>query len=468
MRNYPLQNSRVLRRSMLGGLAAGFAALAGARPGIGQSLASAREAALSRSNAFDTAIAYVEEFYPLWFTYYQSQYATINRLAGPNRVSPLYHIVVAINVDTLYASSFIDLSSQPVVLTIPKTEVTYSLLTLDPYGDIFESGIGAQTPGTYALTGSRFGGALPAGVTRIAMPLDFSTLIFRADKYSAAGEDQIDQAQLFRKSLKLQTLADYRVDPAGGATLIVPEILTAVPFKTTADNLIARAPLTFLKQLQTAVASSNTPPLSPYEQVLADRFDALFRDAETNAFDFSAGAQTAHDLIVDRYLTHTGPTNWIHFTNIGNWGKNVIERSSITEFIQYGNSISTAAYYHTFSDGAGRPLNGRNPLGYVMTFAKNELPEAERFWSLTAYTPDAIELVANPVNKYAVASYTPELRYWSDGSLSVYLAQQLPPDVPLANWLPVPPGAFDIMLRVYGPKGSVANNKYVPPAIRKL
>ena len=35
----------------------------------------------------------------------------------------------------------------------------------------------------------------------------------------------------------------------------------------------------------------------------------------------------------------------------------------------------------------------------------------------------------------------------------------------MANRLPIPAGAFNIMLRVYGPKGSVADNTYVPPGI---
>jgi len=41
--------------------------------------------------------------------------------------------------------------------------------------------------------------------------------------------------------------------------------------------------------------------------------------------------------------------------------------------------------------------------------------------------------------------------------------------VPMANWLPIPPGAFNIMLRVYGPTpgGTVADNTYVPPGIQK-
>ena len=37
----------------------------------------------------------------------------------------------------------------------------------------------------------------------------------------------------------------------------------------------------------------------------------------------------------------------------------------------------------------------------------------------------------------------------------------------IANWLPIPPGAFNIMLRVYGPEGTVKDNTYVPPGIRK-
>jgi hypothetical protein len=463
----------VQRRGLLRGLAAAIAIVAGVAQGSGQPAWSsedtlASEAAGLPSGAFGTTVAYVVQFYPLWFTYHQSRLGgNFNHLVGPVRVSPLYHVVVAINVDTIYASSYLDLSTQPVVLTIPRTNVVYSLLTLDPYGNVFDSGILPQTQGTYVLTGPGFSGTLPAGLTRIKMPLDYSTLIFRADKYTKSGENQIKEALLFRASLKLQTLADYRVDPAGGGTAVLPQIVFAVPFKTTADTLVARAPITFLKQLQTAVEAANTPPLSPYEQALSRRFNKLFGSGDTKQFEFSAGAQAAHDLIINRYLSNTGPTNWIHFRNIGEWGRHVIDRAGITEFIQYANNISAAAYYHAFKDGAGRPLDGTDPLGYALTFRKDQIPMAKRFWSITAYTPQAIELVANPANKYAVASYTPRLMYNTDGSLTVYLAQQLPAGVPYANWLPIPKGAFNIMLRVYGPQGKVEHNAYLPPAIRR-
>jgi len=201
---------------------------------------------------------------------------------------------------------------------------------------------------------------------------------------------------------------------------------------------------------------------------------ALQQDALRTALRAYDGAQAAHELILDRYLTHTDwtstPTNWIHFVNIGDWGPQVVERSSITEFLQYANGINSAAYYHVFKDANGKPLDGSNPRGYVLTFPKGQLPEAMRFWSVTAYTPEAIELVDNPADKYAVASYTPGLQpnpNTEDGPLSIYMARQLPAGVPIANWLPIPPGAFNIMLRVYGPEGSVADNTYVPPGIQK-
>jgi hypothetical protein len=77
-------------------------------------------------------------------------------------------------------------------------------------------------------------------------------------------------------------------------------------------------------------------------------------------------------------------------------------------------------------------------------------------------------LVPNSAHKYAVASYTPNLQPNDDDhSLSVYMAQQLPAGVPMANWLPIPAGAFNIMLRVYGPEGTVEDNTYVPPPIEK-
>ena len=137
------------------------------------------------SEEFLTTVAYVEQFYPLWFTYNQALLAASiappNRLVGPERISPLYQTVVAINNDTLYASSFLDLSNEPAILTIPPTTATYSILNLDPYGDISDTHLVAGAPGTYALIGPDWNWSepLPPGATPVMMPLNASILIFR-------------------------------------------------------------------------------------------------------------------------------------------------------------------------------------------------------------------------------------------------------------------------------------------------
>ena len=101
-----------------------------------------------------------------------------------------------------------------------------------------------------------------------------------------------------------------------------------------------------------------------------------------------------------------------------------------------------------------------------MTFAGDTMPDYSRFFSVTAYTPDDIELVENSYNKYLVASYTPGLVVSADGSITIYVQSKPPTAAPIANWLPVPVGPFNLMLRIYGPNGSAKDGSYIPPGIK--
>ena len=426
---------------------------------------------LTHTAAYKTTVRYVAQFYPLVFTYEQAK--SFNRFIGPEKVTPLYHAVVAINVDTLYASTALNLTDQPVILKVPATTATYSILQLDPYGNVFETALAPTTSGaTYALYGPGFSGTLPAGVIPVAEPYNYSNLLVRADKASSTGQDTTSEAEQFREGLFTQPLCAYLNQscpsgiPAGGFAQILPERHFAAPVKSILDALAETHQLIFLKMLQTAVHAPNTPPMSQAQQALSNRFDRLFRHLGANASSLRAGVRAAHALIIRSYLTHTGPTNWVHFNNIGNWGKQVVQRSAITEFCQYCNSITTAGYWHAFKDGQGKSLKGSNPRGYVLTFRKGQLPTATRFWSVTAYTPQAIELIPTRAQKYEVASYTPGLHYNRDGSLRIYISRTRPQGVPMANWLPVWRFKFNLMLRIYGTTDSAKT--YVPPAISEV
>ncbi|MDY6810638.1 MAG: DUF1214 domain-containing protein [Actinomycetota bacterium] len=418
---------------------------------------------------------YVETFYPLWLTQLQFDVAPHNRLIGPDIVNPLYQGVVAINNDTLYASSPVDTSGGPVMVTVPRTPASYSVLLLDAFGNTYPVDIpskqaGVNTPTkVYGLVAPGYRGGLPAGVTRVRLPHPFMILIFRADRFSD-NRDLTAQAGRFRAALRMQTLSAWRANPQGGATAVRSVAEFALPVKTMADTLINTAPVEFLRQTQRAVGDGlRVPPLAPRHRALADAFNRAFAGGADPAVwpAVSSGARAAHAAIIGNYLSNRDRNNWIHFTNIGKWGNNVLDRASLNEFIQFGNGISTAAYYHAFRDGNGAPLDGNRPGGYTLTFPANAIPDASRFWSLTAYTPNSIELIPNAADKYLVAGYTPGLVRNRDGSITIHIARVKPAGVPEANWLPVGFRPFNVMLRLYGviPGSGPANNTYVPPPV---
>ena len=167
-------------------------------------------------------------------------------------------------------------------------------------------------------------------------------------------------------------------------------------------------------------------------------------------------------MIVDNWVSHVGKTHWVYFGNVGEWGTQYLDRASLTEYIQYGNNASAAKYWDAFTDAGGVPLDGSVIKTYRITFTKSEIPQAKRFWSVTAYIPPGVTPFPNHGNKWVVGSYTPGLRKNKNGSITVY-TQTSPPPKPLrANWLPIPRGSFSLLLRVYGPTGNTATGHYTP------
>ena len=257
-----------------------------------------------------------------------------------------------------------------------------------------------------------------------------------------------------------------------GAARIAPISYFSESAKVRADQAIQQTPTAFLRTLQSAVHNPSTTPLSTSDLRLSQAFGGAFHTAQQAAqhgnpgplASIDAAARSAHASIVADWHTHVGATNWVHFSNIGNWGTAYLDRAAANEFIQYGNTESTAGYWQAFQDAAGHPLNGAEH-DYRLTFAPSQIPQAERFWSLTAYLPSTIELVPNPADKYLVASYTPGLQKNPDGSITIYMQPAPPANAPTANWLPVPRGPFSVILRAYGPTGNTASPTYRPPSI---
>ena len=84
------------------------------------------------------------------------------------------HSVTAPNADTLYTLTWLDVSKEPWILSIPDMKDRYFLFPmLDMWTTVFEVP-GKRTTGTkaqkYAITGPGWTGSLPAGVTEYKSP----------------------------------------------------------------------------------------------------------------------------------------------------------------------------------------------------------------------------------------------------------------------------------------------------------
>lgn len=89
------------------------------------------------------------------------------------------------------------------------------------------------------------------------------------------------------------------------------------------------------------------------------------------------------------------------------------------------------------------------------------------FWSLSIYNEHHF-FVANAVNRFSVGTKNRDLKRATDGSLTIYVQADAPPDpAQRANWLPAPSGDFSLYIRAYWPEPKVTDGTWTPPPVIK-
>src|SRR5689334_10729950 len=117
------------------------------------------------------------------------------------------------NADVLYSQAWLDLSKEPVILSVPDSKGRYWLIAMrDGWSNVAAS-LGKRTAGSekqeFAIVGPRWKGSLPAGVSEVKSPTEMAWLFGRiqADKKSeqaavAKLQDQIKLAPLSKSGAR--------------------------------------------------------------------------------------------------------------------------------------------------------------------------------------------------------------------------------------------------------------------------
>ncbi|GLC93787.1 hypothetical protein Tamer19_31950 [Cupriavidus sp. TA19] len=381
--------------------------------------------------------------------------------------------VVSPNADTLSSSAWLDLSREPVILSVPDTQGRFYLMPLmDAWTNVFASP-GKRTTGTrrgiFAITGPDWRGTLPKGVQEIRSPTSMVWLI---------GRTQANGKQDYPAVHRLQD--QYRLTPlsAWGGGRRVPERpaprAAAVDTQSSPVEQVAAMDAQAFFTRFAALLPANPP--APGDSAMVEKLRRMgihpgvpFKTTvlePTTARAVQEGATAALAAIVQgaRKGNADAGNGWVMHRDLGNYGTNYARRA-VTAWVGLGANLPEDAIYASArTDANGTPLQGG--ARYVLHFDKGQLPPARAFWSLTLYN-DRQAFIPNPMQRYALSSRD-RLRYNRDGSLDIYIQHERPAGARAANWLPAPPDGLNMMLRAYWPEQALLDGSWMPPAVMRV
>jgi hypothetical protein len=165
--------------------------------------------------------------------------------------------VVRFNVDTLYSFAWLDLSKEPMVLSVPDTDGRYYLMPmLDAWTNVFVSP-GKRTTGTkagtFAIVGPGWKGTLPGGVHEVKSP---TNTVIIAGRTQANGPADYDAVHAIQKRYTLVPLSSLGTSYAAPGGTVDPNIDMKTPPVDQVSRMDAQ---TFFKTLATLMKSDPPP-----------------------------------------------------------------------------------------------------------------------------------------------------------------------------------------------------------------
>jgi hypothetical protein len=388
--------------------------------------------------------------------------------------------VVRSNFDTLYSAAWLDMTREPVVVTVPDTNGRYYLLPmLDMWSDVFASP-GWRTTGTKAGTflitpagwrpdlRDRFAEEfkLPKDTQRIEAPTPYVWIIGRTKTDGPADYDAVHKIQA---GYKIALLSDFGKSPRPVEVRIDPSVDMKTPPKVQVDSMTAGVYFANAAELlklhpphitdEPIIARMRRIGIEPGKSFDIGKLDPVVQRALETA------PQDGQRLMTWKVPSLARVANgWSMNTDtMGVYGNYYLKRAIVAQLGLGANLPEDAIYPLNLGDESGKPLDGANK--YTITFANGAAPPVNAFWSITLYDPEGFQ-VGNVLNRFAVSSWMP-FKPNADGSLDLYIQNESPGKDMEANWLPAPKGAFNLTMRLYSPKSEALTGKWNPPPVMK-
>jgi hypothetical protein len=322
--------------------------------------------------------------------------------------------VVRPNFDTLYSSGWLDLTHEPVVVSVPDTGGRYYLLPmLDMWTDVFASP-GWRTTGTQAghFLVAQEGWRpdlrdrfieefkLPKDTQRITAPTPYVWIIGRT---KTDGPPDYDAVHKIQAGYKITPLSNWGKPENPAAAKVAPSIDMKTPPKIQVDTMPAGKYFAFAAELlkvhpphatdQPIIARMKRIGLEPGKSFDITKLDP----AVVKALEGVPAA--AQQLMAWKVQTLARVANgWSMNTDtMGVYGNYYLKRAIVTQLGLGANLPEDAIYPLNLGDDTGKALEGSNK--YTITFDKGAAPPADAFWSITLYDPDGFQ-VANPLNRF--------------------------------------------------------------------
>jgi hypothetical protein len=379
--------------------------------------------------------------------------------------------VVRPNFDTLYSSAWVDLTREPIVVSVPDANGRYYLLPmLDMWTDVFASP-GWRTTGTKAanflLVPPEWRGEVPAGFTRINAPTPYVWIIGRTKTDGPADYPAVHAIQT---GFKITPLSSWGKPAAPVAADIDPSVDTKTPPKIQVDTMKGDKFFAYATELlklhpphvtdQPLIARMKRIGIEPGKS-----FDIATLDPPTRK-TIEEAPRAAQSLMKWKVPTLARVANgWSMNTDtMGVYGNYYLKRAIVAKEGLGAILPEDAIYPLNLGDQTGQPLDGANR--YIIHFDKDRTPPVDAFWSVTLYDPNGFQ-VANPLNRFALSSWMP-LKREADGSLTLHIQSENPGDGKETNWLPAPKGPFNLTMRLYAPKSEALTGAWNPPPVIKL